>query len=159
MGSPFGKICSKTEDAFGSLIESMQGVKTNGVQVVKGFQGTTTLTVPRIEVRCPKASAEPETYGDTFTGNWVCDVVIVMVTNYKDTTRDDRENLSGELFDMILQSNVEGKLNNQSVPDFHAYGGEEGEGEGFMPMAIMRDPAEHNFVEMLTGTLRCRPQS
>ena len=158
MGAPYGKICSKVEDAFGGVIAALQGVNTGGVQLVKGFQGDTVLTVPRIHVICDSAAAE--VIGDHFTGNWTVDVAIALVTQYKDTARAARETMSAELFDMVLRNDIEDKLNNQGgAVDFHAYGGAEGEGEGFIPTSIMRDPVDHSFVEMLTGTLYCRPSS
>jgi len=158
MGAPYGKICSKVEDAFEGVITNLVGTELSDVQVVKGFQGTATLTVPRIHIVASSATAEM--FGDLFTGNWVVEVTVALVSQYKDTTRAARENMSAALFDMLLRQDIEELLNNRSgVQDFHAYGGAQGAGMGYSPQQIQREPLDHGYMETLTGTLYCRPST
>ena len=158
MAAPYGKICSKVEDAFEGVISALVGLELTGVQIVKGFQGTATLTMPRLHIVASSANAEM--YGDLFTGNWVVEVTVALVSQYKDTTRESRENMSSALFDMLLRSDIEDQLNNRGgVVDFHAYGGAQGAGMGYAPQQILREPLDHGFIETLTGTLRCRPST
>ena len=158
MGAPYGKICSKVEDAFAGVIEALAGTELSGVTIFKGFQGDTRLTVPRIHVVASSATAEM--FGDLFTGNWTVEVTVALVTHYKDESRATRENRSAALFDMLLRQDIEEQLNNRGgVTDFHAYGGDQGAGMGYMPQQIQREPLDHSYMETLTGTLYCRPST
>jgi len=156
MGAPYGNIEEKVEDAFKAVIEAQFADNLAGVQFVTGFSAVE-KTVPRVEVYCPRAV--PEYEGDIFLGNWRVEVAVVVVTNYGDTSRDERKGMAGELFDAILDSEFIGWLNIAAVPDFHAYGGVEGEGEGFTPVEVTREPVDHSFVRALMGTLYCRPST
>jgi len=158
MGAPYGKICSKVEDAFEGVITALVGLELSGVQILKGFQGTATKTVPRIHIVASSATAEM--FGDLFTGNWTVEVTVALISQYKDTTRSTRENMSSSLFDMLLRQDIEDLLNNRGgVQDFHAYGGAQGAGMGYAPQQILREPLDHGFIETLTGTLYCRPST
>ena len=158
MGAPYGKICSKVEDAFEGVISALVGTELSGVQIVKGFQGAVKLDVPRIHIIASSATAEQ--FADLFTGNWTVEVTVALVSHYSDETRAVREGKSAALFDMLLRQDIEDLLNNRGgVSDFHAYGGDQGAGMGYMPQQILREPIEHGFIETLTGTLRCRPST
>jgi len=158
MGAPYGKICSKVEDAFEGVINALIGSELSGVTIFKGFQGAAELTVPRIHIVASSATAE--VIGDLFTGNWRVEVTVALVSQYQDTDRDTRESMSAALFDMLLRQDIEHQLNNRGgVQDFAAFGGEQGEGEGYMPQQITREPLDHGFIETLTGTLYCMPRT
>ena len=157
MGAPWNNINRKTEDAFKAVIQAQFAQHLSGLQVVTGHEFAE-LESERIEIRCP--TAEPETYADRFTGNWRVTVAIALVTNMEDKTRTNRKDMTGELFDAILDDELISWLNNQSgVPDFHAFGGNEGQGEGFELQSVSSDALDHSFIEVLTGTLYCKPST
>jgi len=157
MGAPYGKIRTKAEDAFEAVIEALAGPNLTGVAIFKSFQGSASLVVPRIQILCPRAEAKM--MGDLFTGNYVCDMVLSVVTHYKDHTRDQREDMMAELADMVLRQDIEDRLNNTDVPDFKVFGGDEGAGNGVTVQEVTGEPVDKSFVDSLLIQVYCKPQS
>jgi len=157
MAHPYSQIKRKVEDAFAELISDRQDDNLAGVVIFKGLSYVTELTAPRVEVLADVAA--PEIIGEKVTGNYRVQVRIALVQNYKDEIRASRALKDSELFDILYLQDIEIQLNNTDVPDFHAYGGDIGEGEGWEPGQVTTLIDGHEVKEELVGVIYCRPSS
>lgn len=157
MSAPFNQIKRKIEDGCKLLIQARARADLKALPIFVG-KDSTELTSPRIEIYAAIATAE--VFADTVTGNWMVEIAISMVTNYKDTSREVRTLLEAEMIDIFLDDEFVKTINTIDGPEFTIHGGDGGAGEGIgfdEPVIESFVNGEHEHMETLTGTIYCRP--
>jgi len=153
--SGYSQIKTKVEAAFAAVIAAYGGTDLSGVTIYRRFGGAE-VKGAHIEVICERA--EPETMGDTTTGNWTCEVAVAYLAHNSVpySTRTAAENA---LFDVLMRDDFVTLLNAAGVADFTVMGGDSGagQGSGWTPGPVMTEenPGNGMLREMMTGTLYC----
>ena len=155
--SGYSQIKTKVEQAFDAVIQT-RAVGT-GLESIPRFLrfGGLTVSGPRIEIVCEEAT--PEIEGDTYTGNWHCNVSVAYYDRV-DTESATRSVIENLLFDVLMDTALVTALNAAGVADFFVYGGAAGAGlgEGWAPGPIRSEAGTNGmFREVMTGSLYCRP--
>lgn len=119
MGAPYHKAMRKIEDAVEAVIKSLRDTFLSGVTFFKGVSGSE-LSVPRVEVVANEA--DPEHFGEHYTGNFRVTLTIAVVEDKGDAARATLAEHCGAVEDAIMRDDFEELANNASgVTDFKMF--------------------------------------
>ncbi len=110
MGTPFSTVMEKTEDAIEQLINDLKGESLSSYRIYKGFS-LDELETNRIEILA--LDADPEKYGETYTGNFNVNVTLAVFSHGDDATRASHRLNCGFVEDIIMRDDIEDQINNQ----------------------------------------------
>jgi len=157
--SAYSQIKTKVEAAFAAAIATRAvGSALADVTVYRRFAGSE-VQGRRIEIVCEEATAE--VIGDTYTGNWNCNVSVAYYDRL-DVDYDTRAAIENLLFDVLMDTAFVAALNAAGVAEFFVYGGAAGagQGEGWQPGTIRSEVGLTGmFREVMSGMLYCRPST
>lgn len=161
MSAPYHRAKRKTEDAVELVLQRLGGaaLASSAVAYSKGF-GRTALTVPRIEIIA--AQADPEEFEGLYTGNFLVDLSIAVVSHCDDETRAQHDALCGAVEDVIFNAQIEAALNACSVADYTVF--ENGQGDqggearsGWFPGQSQDLVSESEMMSRYAVKVYCRP--